>query len=98
MHLQRRVPERALRCEQHVHVGGLYLAQRVAGDARESSRVTEFCPHAALAIDHNGWVRSLAVWLCLAACGDNIDPIEVDELGAEVTAAACRYYVRCGLA
>jgi hypothetical protein len=43
-------------------------------------------------------VRSLAVWLCLAGCGDNIDPIEVDELGAEVTAAACRYYVRCGLA
>ena len=36
---------------------------------------------------------AIALW----SCGDNLDVIEPGEAGAEYTAAACRYWARCGV-
>jgi hypothetical protein len=42
-------------------------------------------------------MRAVAIVLLVAACGDNLRGIELDDYPAERRAASCRYLVKCGI-
>jgi hypothetical protein len=64
---------------------------------RAHTRCDRVSSHVRSRIVEDGCVRRFVICAVLAACGDNIRAVPFDEYDAELAAAGCRYWVRCGL-